>query len=93
MVGYYARFIPGYADIVGVLHVLKKKGVRFVWGEQHQTVFEPLKRALCEALVLQILDFEKDFVLVTDASERAVSSVLHRRLTDGLAPLHSTAEC
>jgi len=33
MVGFHARFIPGYADIVVVLHELKKKGVKFVWNE------------------------------------------------------------
>jgi len=30
MVGFYARFISGYADIVAVLHELKN-GVAFVW--------------------------------------------------------------
>jgi hypothetical protein len=45
-------------------------------GEEHQAAFEVLKRALCEALVLQIPDFSKEFVLVTDASEVAVSAVL-----------------
>ena len=31
MVGFYARFISGYADVAAVLHGLKKKGVSFVW--------------------------------------------------------------
>jgi len=40
MVGFYARFIPGYANIVAVLHEMKKKGIVFVWEEQHQAAFE-----------------------------------------------------
>jgi hypothetical protein len=34
MVGFYARFIPGYGDIAVVLYGLKKKNVDFVWKEQ-----------------------------------------------------------
>jgi len=54
IVGFYARFIPGYANIVDVLHGLKEKGVRFEWDEQHHSAFEYLKRALCEVPVLKI---------------------------------------
>jgi len=87
MMGFYFRFVPGYADIVGVLHELKKKGVTFVWREQHQAAFESLKKGLCEAPVLQILDFTKEFVLVSDASDLAVSALLHQWLDEGLAPI------
>ena len=87
MVGFYARFIPGYADVAAVLHQLKKKGVPFEWHVEHQEAFDCLKRALCEAPVLQVPDFEKEFVLVTDASELAVSAVLHQRVSEGLAPV------
>jgi hypothetical protein len=68
-----------------VLHGLKKKGVRFVWGNEHQLAFESLKLALCEAPVLQIPDFNKEFVLMTDASDLAVSAVLHQRVEGELA--------
>jgi hypothetical protein len=87
MIGFYACFIPGYANVAAVLHGLKKKGVRFVWCAEHQAAFDRLKQALCEALVLQVPDFKKEFVLVTDASNKAVSAVLHQRLNDGLAPI------
>ena len=87
MVGFYARFIPGYANIATVLYKLKKKGGLFDWQERHQTAFESLKSALCEAPVLQILDFDQQFVLVTDASDLAVSAVPHQRLSEGLAPI------
>jgi hypothetical protein len=66
---------------------LKKKGVPFIWRDVHQAAFEILKQALCEAPVLQIPDFDKEFVLVTDASDLAVSAILHQRLGEGLAPI------
>jgi hypothetical protein len=57
MVGFYACFIPNYADVAAVLHGLKKKGVPFVWRVEHQAAFDRLKQPLCEAPVLQVPDF------------------------------------
>ena len=87
MVGFYARFIPDYSRRAAVLHSLKRRGVHFVWNNKHQADFETLKQALCEAPVLQIQEFSKQFVLVTDASDLAVSAVLHQRVEGGLAPI------
>jgi hypothetical protein len=87
MVGFYARFIPEFSKRAAVLHNLKKKGVQFDWNSDHQTAFEWLKKALCEAPVLQIPQFSKEFVLVTDASELAVSAVLNQRVDGELAPI------
>jgi hypothetical protein len=87
MVGFYARFIPSYSDHAEVLHALKRKGTRFVWIEEHQAAFVALKQALCEAHVLQIPDFDREFVLSTDASAHTVSAVLQQRVGGGLAPI------
>ena len=87
MVGFYARFIPDYSRKAAVLHSLKKKAVPFVWRDEHQAAFEILKQALCEAPVLQIPDFDKEFVLVTDVSDLAVSAILHQRVGEELAPI------
>ena len=46
-----------------------------------------LKKALCEAPLLQVPDFEKDFVLATDASDIAVSAVLDQGVNGELAPV------
>jgi hypothetical protein len=75
MVGFYARFIPTYSSIAAPLHALKRKEVAFVWRGEHHRPFDLLKQALCEAPVLQIPDFRKDFILVTDASDFAVSAI------------------
>jgi len=49
-------------------------------GEEQQASFESLKTALTETPVLQVPDFEKDFVLVTDDSDIVVSAVLNQRV-------------
>jgi hypothetical protein len=62
MVGFYARFIPEFSLIAAPLHKLKGKEVKFTWGNEEQIAFDRLKKALCEAPVLQVPDFEKDLV-------------------------------
>jgi hypothetical protein len=87
MVGFYARFIPEFSAKAAILHGLKKKGACFVWGSEHNSAFESLKTALCEAPILQIPDFEREFVLATDVSDIAVSAVLHQGVGGELAPV------
>jgi len=87
MVGFYARFKPRYGNVVAVLHELKKNGVPFAWQGEHLAAFVSLKRALCKAPVLQTPDFNQEFLLVTDASDLAVSAVLHQDTSGGLAPI------
>jgi len=87
MVSFYTRFIAEFSQQAAPLHRLKGKGIHFVWGEEQQASFESLKTALCEAPVLQVPDFKKKFVLVTDASDIAVSAVLNQRVNGQLAPV------
>jgi UDP-N-acetylglucosamine:LPS N-acetylglucosamine transferase len=73
MVRFYSWFIMDYIRKAATSHTLKKKGVQFTWRCEHQSGFESLKQVLCEALVLQIPDFNKEFVLEMDASDLAIS--------------------
>jgi hypothetical protein len=87
MSGFYARFIPSYSEVAEPLHELKRKGMKFKWGEAQQGAFEDIKKALCRAPVLQLPDFSKDFVLSTDASDYAISAVLQQCVQGDLAPI------
>jgi hypothetical protein len=87
MVGFYGRFIERFSQIAEPLHELKRKNARFVWCETQQAAFERLKEALSMPPVLQIPGFSREFTLVCDASEVAISAVLHQRKGQGLAPV------
>jgi len=51
------------------LHARTEKGKTFVWTAKCQNAFEELKKSLIEAPVLAHPDFEKPFILDTDARE------------------------
>lgn len=76
MCSYWAKYIPRFADICVPLHALKKKGARFIWTTDCQNAFEELKKNISHPPILQLADFNKPFVLQTDASNRAAGGVL-----------------
>ena len=86
MAGFYTRFVPNFYKLAALLHALKKKDVKILWTEERQTAFASLKQALSKAPVLQVPDFDKEFVLVTDTSDYAVSAALNQRVGQDLAP-------
>jgi hypothetical protein len=87
MVGFYGRFISHFSRIAEPLHALKRKNARFVWGGAQAEAFERLKEALMMPPVLQIPDFSREFSLVCDASDEAISAVLHQKSGEDLAPI------
>jgi hypothetical protein len=86
MVGFYGSFVENFSRIAEPLNVLKRKNSVFAWGEAQQLAFEELKRAISTPPVLQVPDFSKEFVLVCDSSDVAISAVLNQRREGALAP-------
>ncbi|GJW75785.1 retrotransposable element Tf2 [Tanacetum coccineum] len=67
LTGYYRRFIKGFASLSRPLTQLLKKNA-FKWNLEAQLSFEALKKAMVEAPVLGLPDFNEPFVIETDAS-------------------------
>nr|GEV24780.1 reverse transcriptase domain-containing protein [Tanacetum cinerariifolium] len=52
---------------------------KFVWGEDQEMAFQILKRKICEALILALLEGNDDFVIYCDASIQGLGDVLMKR--------------
>jgi len=93
-VGYYRRFIKGFASIARPLnnlligHPTKRttqrnnkaiKPVLFQWGSDQQTAFEELKKQLTNPPILGYADYTLPFILHTDASSKGLGAVLYQR--------------
>ena len=84
LASYYRRFVPNFSTVARPLHALTRKGVQFDWTESCQLAFERLKELLTTSPVLVLPDFERDFLLETDASGQGLGAVLAQRQEDGL---------
>ncbi|CAM4693719.1 unnamed protein product [Lepidochelys olivacea] len=84
LAGYYRQFVTQYSQIAAPLTDLtKKKQPNAVqWTEKRQKAFNQLKATLLSDPVLRAPDFDKPFLVTTDASERGVGAVLMQEEPD-----------
>ena len=61
-----------------------KKDVTWHWEEEQQKSFNALKIMLQEAPILQLPDFNKPFIVTTDASHYCVGGVLSQQQQDSI---------
>lgn len=78
LVGFYRRFVPSFAEIaVPLTDATKDRApVKVVWSEACEQAFQLLKERLCEQPVCALPDFDKTFVLRTDASDTGLGAIL-----------------
>ncbi|GBG63373.1 hypothetical protein CBR_g37731 [Chara braunii] len=77
LTSYYSNFIQGYARYSYVLtSTLLRKNPPWAWTPLHEDAFHTLKKAVTCAPVLHLPDFDRPFILTTDASDFAVGAVL-----------------
>jgi hypothetical protein len=77
LAGYYRRFVRDFGAIVAPLTVLlKKEGFR--WNEDAAWAFQELQCALTTAPILQLPDFDRDFIVECDASDSKFGVVVHQ---------------
>jgi hypothetical protein len=77
LASYYRKFIKNFVKMVAPLtNLLKKCAETYEWDRACDEAFETLKGILVKALVLKLLDFEKDFEIHSNASDFAIRGVL-----------------
>ena len=79
---YYRRFIPGFANVAAPLYALTTEA-EWNWTEECQKVFEALKTAIVEGVVLDHPDFSRPFIVDTDASEIGMGAILSQEDEEG----------
>ncbi|GBB89252.1 hypothetical protein RclHR1_15940001 [Rhizophagus clarus] len=79
---YYRRFIKNFTRIARPLTDLTSKKIDFKWTEKQQEAFESLKKRLMEKPILEHPDFEKEFILITDASGEGLGFILAQKNKD-----------
>ena len=82
LASYYRQFVPKFAAVAGPLHLLTKVYVPFIWTPQCQMAFDELKRLLTSAPVLAYPQFDRYFILETDASAAGLGAVLAQKQDD-----------
>ena len=78
LVGYYRKFVPNFSAISAPLSDLTKKGQpsKVRWGPEQENAFASLINQLSQSPILCLPDFEKEFILQTDASDIGIGAVL-----------------
>ena len=75
-----------YADVAVALTDLTRKNApnRVKWTTLCEKAFKALKDRLCSSPILKSPDFDRKFILQTDASNRGVGAVLSQQDSDGV---------
>ena len=79
LTGYYRSLIKGYANITAPLADLLHDKKEWTWEAKEKGAFETLKNLLVSEPVASYPDYEKPFILKTDASKVAMGAVLCQR--------------
>ena len=96
LANYYSGYVHKYASkatpLIEMLKNLPKpkngKKIGLTWNASPNEAFLKLKRAITDIVPLQLADWDKDFVLTPDASNRIVGAALQQEDPDGaLRPL------
>ena len=80
---FYHRFICNYSPIVVPLTTLTRKDQVFQCTHQANEAFNELRARFCQASVLLHPDFQRPFIIETNASNIATGGIISQYASDG----------
>ena len=84
LASYYPKFIRGFSQITKPLRDLTRDKVVWIWGDTEQNSFLVLKDAMATVPIMCLPDFERQFVVTTDASDVTIGAILEQDFGSGL---------
>ena len=89
LVGYYRKFLQGYADKAKLLTDMTRKNEpnQLRWTDEADAAYRDLKKAIAEYPILRLPQFDRPFILSTDASGVGLGAVLMQEFQDGRMPV------
>ena len=76
LASYYRKFVKDFAELAKPLHRLTEKNAKFQWTDDCQRAFIELRQKLVTSPILVYPDFNRNFILDTDASNSGIGAVL-----------------
>jgi hypothetical protein len=73
---YYRRFIKNFAKRTYYIRKLTRENTKMVWSEKCQKEFDDIKKELISDNIMAFPDWNKKFILATDASKHGLGAVL-----------------
>ena len=77
-------FIPIFSETIKQITTMLKKDQEIKWTTEAKNAFEKIKVSLTEAPVLVSLDFSKEFLTFSFASEDTIAAILLQKNKEGL---------
>lgn len=84
---FYRSFIENFSKRAQPLNDLTCKGRPFIWSQECEDAFVDLKMACSSKPVLKTPDWNKQFIMQTDASNYVLGVVIQQEYEDGLHPV------
>ncbi len=82
---FYCQYIKGFSSITKPMYELtqmkNKKYVPFVWNEKRQKAFDNIKKRMMIVLIVTYPNFEKPFILYTNASGEGIGLSYTKKMT------------
>ena len=83
LASYYRKFIKDFSTVAKPLFDLFRGEQQFKWGENQEKSFRLLKEKLTTTPVLKYPDYNREFILITDASKVILDAILSQKDEDG----------
>jgi hypothetical protein len=76
MINYYSDMWQKRSHMLAQLTGLVRPIVKYKWGEEQHKAFDEINQKVIQETLLAFSDFEKEFHVYTDASNRQVGAVI-----------------